>query len=281
MVDTTDPLPPAAAQNYRRHGEVVDEVLLTSQDTQSYVVSLSAVNESAWVSHGRQSSAVMPLFSGLSRRGRLKFVPGIMPNPGLTMFDTEAFRLLIRQVRAGDQDAATALVQAFEPEVRRVIRLRLTDPRYRRVLDSADICQSVLANFFFRAAAGQFDIDSPKQLLKLLATMAKHKLLNQVERLNAQRRDARRQIVDDEALASVAAAEETPSRVIAAAELLQQAREAMTVEERRLYDWRAENRGWDEIAALVQSTPEAVRKRYERVMDRIAHALRVEESGRR
>jgi hypothetical protein len=68
--------------------------------------------------------------------------------------ETTSFAELLRRVRSGDQEAATALVRQFEPEIRRVVRLRLTDPRMRRVIDSADICQSVLANFFVRAAAG-------------------------------------------------------------------------------------------------------------------------------
>ena len=52
--------------------------------------------------------------------------------------------------------------------VRFEARLRLTDPRLRRQYDSLDICQSVLASFFVRAAAGQYDLDRPEQLLKLL-----------------------------------------------------------------------------------------------------------------
>jgi hypothetical protein len=34
--------------------------------------------------------------------------------------------------------------------------LKLTDPRQRRLIDTSDICQSVLAIFFVRAAAGQW-----------------------------------------------------------------------------------------------------------------------------
>jgi hypothetical protein len=38
----------------------------------------------------------------------------------------------------------------------------LTDARLRREIDSADICQAVLANFFVRVAAGQFEIETPE-----------------------------------------------------------------------------------------------------------------------
>src|SRR5260221_3136505 len=59
---------------------------------------------------------------------------------------------------------------------RRAIRFRLADTNLARLLDSMDICQSVLASFFLRAAAGQFDIEQPQQLVKLLVAMARNKL---------------------------------------------------------------------------------------------------------
>ena len=42
------------------------------------------------------------------------------------------------------------------------MRIHLRDVRLRRVLDSTDICQSVLASFFVRAALGQYDLDTPE-----------------------------------------------------------------------------------------------------------------------
>ena len=189
------------------------------------------------------------------------------------MLEAEAFRRLIQQVRAGDQQAATELVREYEPEIRRVIRMRLTNPRHRRLIDSEDVCQSVFANFFLRTAAGQFDFESPEQLVKLLATMAKNRLLNHVERFNAQRRDARRDVVNEEALAAVAGAEPSPSWFVSGAELLQRARDAMTRSERLMYDMRAENRSWTEIAEVIGGTPESVRKRYQRVIDRVGQVL--------
>src|SRR5437867_3096085 len=99
------------------------------------------------------------------------------------------FLELIRRVRAGDQQAATDLVRRYEPAIRLAVRVRLTDGRLRRVMDSMDICQSVLANFFVRAAAGQFELEKPEQLLALLTTMARNKLTNQAHRHQAGRRD--------------------------------------------------------------------------------------------
>jgi RNA polymerase sigma-70 factor (ECF subfamily) len=38
-----------------------------------------------------------------------------------------------------------------------------------------DICQSVLASFFVRAAVGQFELDRPEPLVGLLIGMARNK----------------------------------------------------------------------------------------------------------
>src|SRR5881394_4022184 len=99
------------------------------------------------------------------------------------------FDELILRVRAGDQDAATALVRSYESAIRRAVRFRLTDARLGNLLDSMDICQSVMASFFLRAASGQYELETPEQLLKLLTVMAHHKLVSQARKQYARRRD--------------------------------------------------------------------------------------------
>src|SRR5437773_769196 len=108
------------------------------------------------------------------------------------MADDFSFGDLIKRVRGGDQIAATELVQHYEPAIRRAVRFRLGNSQLNSVLDSMDICQSVLASFFVRAAAGQYELDTPKQLLNLLVTMARNKLASQARKEMAQCRDHRR-----------------------------------------------------------------------------------------
>src|SRR6516162_7519754 len=107
------------------------------------------------------------------------------------MSTANPFHDLIRRVRAGEEEAATELVRRYESHIRRAVRIRL-DPRLGRMFDSMDICQSVLASFFVRAALGQYQIDTPQQLLKLLAAMARNKLNNAANKQKAGRRDYRR-----------------------------------------------------------------------------------------
>src|SRR5436305_543710 len=105
------------------------------------------------------------------------------------MPEENAFLDLIRRVRAGDADSATELVRRYEPTVRRTIRLQLRDQRLRRVLDSMDVCQSVMGSFFIRAALGQYELDNASQLLNLLLAMARHKLADQARKAYVARRD--------------------------------------------------------------------------------------------
>src|ERR1700676_1985721 len=104
------------------------------------------------------------------------------------MDEDHDFLDLIRRVRANDHTAAAELVKRYAPAVRRVIRLRLRHSRMRRVLDSTDICQGVLASFFIRAASGQYDLERPVQLLRLLVVMARNKLVSESRTYYVRRR---------------------------------------------------------------------------------------------
>ena len=155
--------------------------------------------------------------------------------------DREEYAEFIRRIRAGDEHAAEELVRRCEPEIRLEIRgrLRLRNPRLRRVFDSIDICQSVLASFFVRAAIGEFDLDEPGRLVPLLIGMAKNKLAEQVRYHQRGRRDVRRvEGPDDEGLFA-ARAEQTPSEIVAHADLLEQFRGRLSAEELSIADLRS------------------------------------------
>src|SRR5262245_24845001 len=146
--------------------------------------------------------------------------------------------------------------------------MELTDPRLRRVIDSADVCQSVLGNFFIRLAAGQFDLESPAQLYQLLVTMARHRILNHARDEKAGRRDIRRLHPDGgEALEAVADPSDSPSQAVAYDELQHQALAELTADERALAEQRAAGLSWLEIAQARGEPADALRKRHERALD--------------
>src|SRR5262249_34764183 len=183
------------------------------------------------------------------------------------------FQALIRRVRAGDESAAEELVRTYEPAIRRAARVRLVDSRLRRLFDSMDICQSVLASFFVRAALGQYELERPEQLLRLLVDMSRKKLVDRAREQAAARRDYRRTPAGGQDVAEVAAADPSPSRPVAARELLQQFRDRLSEDDRRLADQRASGREWSQIAIERGGSPEALRKRLSRAVDRVARDL--------
>jgi RNA polymerase sigma factor (sigma-70 family) len=199
----------------------------------------------------------------------------------------ETFQSLIAQVRAGDEQAAAELVRHYEPAIRRAARVRLVDTRLKRLLDSMDICQSVMASFFVRAALGQFELETPDQLLRLLATMTRNKLAGQVKGHGAARRDFRRLTAAqsdrggeaDAGAERIAGQGPTPSRDLAARELLEEALRRLSPEEKRILDCREQGGQWAEIATELGSSPEAIRKRLARAVERVAHELKLDESS--
>src|SRR5271163_477611 len=187
-----------------------------------------------------------------------------------------SFDELIRQVGNGDEQAAARLMRDFEPVVRRVLRARLRGSRARQEFDSMDICQSVLAIFFVRVAAGQFDLKGPDDLLKLLLTMTRNKVAEKMRRQHRHRRDSRRTVGAVEELA-LAGRDPSPSSVVAGKELLDEVRQRLSEEERQLVELRSQGLSWEEIAVSQGGTAGARRNQLARALDRVAEELRLDE----
>jgi RNA polymerase sigma-70 factor (ECF subfamily) len=102
-----------------------------------------------------------------------------------------------------------------------------------------DICQSVLANFFVRAALGDFELDDPDDLLALLTTMARNRLQDHISKQKAARRDYRRQEKGSPDEAEVVDPRPGGLEVVANQELLQKVFERLSPEERCLAEERA------------------------------------------
>ena len=196
------------------------------------------------------------------------------------MCENAVFADFIRRIRAGEDQAARELVEHYEPVIRREVRLRLRDLRLASRFDWTDICQSVMASFFARTAAGQYDLEQPDQLLRLLVVMTRNKLTQQVRRHRADRRDYRRLEARDPAyLNERSAAVPSPSRLVADRELLAELRRRLSEEERRLADLRAQGWEWAEIAARLGGTAAARCKQLARAIDRVGHQLEGSEDG--
>jgi RNA polymerase sigma-70 factor (ECF subfamily) len=188
------------------------------------------------------------------------------------------FSVYLARIRAGDEQAAAELVRQFEPLIRREVRMNLEDHRLSRVFDSMDVCQSVLASFFLRTAAGEYDLDRPEQLVGLLVTMARNKLASAVRREHRECRDNRR-VADGagERLDAMPAAAADPGEVLAGRELLDHFRSALSDEERRIVELRGDGLAWADVAARLGGTAQARRMQLARAVERVVQELGIED----
>jgi RNA polymerase sigma-70 factor (ECF subfamily) len=191
------------------------------------------------------------------------------------MSEANPFSDFIRRIRSGDQAAASELVRQYESAIRLEVRLRLFEPDLQRAFDSMDVCQSVMASFFVRAVNGQFEIEKPADLMKILVMMAQRKVISRVRKERAQRRDQRRrgELREEQALAHDA----SPSSWMAKKDLLETVRAHLTNEERELADLRGDGHSWPEIAEKLGGTALQRRKQLTRALDRVSRDLGLDE----
>ncbi|MCA9185202.1 MAG: sigma-70 family RNA polymerase sigma factor [Planctomycetales bacterium] len=185
----------------------------------------------------------------------------------------DSFDDFLQRIRIGDARAAEEFVRRYEPLIRREVRLRWEDERLSRLFDSQDVTQSVLASFFLRATAGQYDLQSPEQLAGLLLTMARNKMASRARHSHRQCRDSRRQVSTDHAVHIISEKDDNPAELVAGQELIAEFRARLTAEESQLSQMRQEGRTWTEIAEALGGSAEARRMQLNRAVDRIAQEL--------
>lgn len=190
------------------------------------------------------------------------------------MSTSDQFDDFIQRVRTGDEAAAEELVRHYEPLIRREVRLGLDDDRLNRAFDSLDVSQSVLGSFFVRAAIGQYDLESPDQLVRLLVTMARNKLASRARHERSQRRDMRRSTAaNGDTLADIPDSQPSPSETLSRRETLERLRAALTAEERQIAELRSQGLGWEQVAERLGGQGQARRMQLSRGIERAGRAL--------
>jgi RNA polymerase sigma-70 factor (ECF subfamily) len=180
-----------------------------------------------------------------------------------------SFEELLSQVRAGDERAAAELVREYQPMVERVVRVRLAHGRLGHV-GVSDVCQSVMASFFVRAALGQYELKTPEDLLRLLGVMARNKATDQQRRHRNAHAHVELDGVSESALASAAP---SPGQAVELSRLAREVRGRLSPELQQLLELRAQELSWEEIAERFGEKADALRKRMARAVDEIAAAF--------
>jgi RNA polymerase sigma-70 factor (ECF subfamily) len=190
-----------------------------------------------------------------------------MPNQGFTE--------LVKRAGQGEQEAAHSLIEQYAPALRRQVRFTLMDNKLRRVLEETDICQSVMGQFFSGLSAGQFALDGPEQLVGLLKQMVRNKITDQARYWRAGRRDYFRNVApsDSDRVSEPLCSGPTPSRIVENREFLAAFESRLSDWEKIIFAFRRQGMNWPEIASHIGGGSEAIRKRFERALDRVGRML--------
>lgn len=119
---------------------------------------------------------------------------------------------LLRQLRAGNDDAATQLYLRYAEKLR-ALAAKQTAPDLAGRFDPEDIVQSVFRTFFRRAAAGEYDVPAGDELWKLFLVIGLNKVRAKAVHHRAAKRDVRN-TATSEAIDSRPASEEEDFRLL-------------------------------------------------------------------
>jgi RNA polymerase sigma factor (sigma-70 family) len=161
------------------------------------------------------------------------------------------FREFLEILRSGDAEAVDQLLGEFDPFMRRAIRLRLFDRRARRVVDTADILQSLLKDFLERERTDASGA-AVEKLEAYLAAAARYKVASKV-------RKEKRRAANLSDIAEPASREPSSCQQVEDREQIETLRSRLDDRHRRLLDLSAQGMTWRQIADEIGGHPDTLR----------------------
>lgn len=190
---------------------------------------------------------------------------------------------LLAAAKAGDKTARAELIERFHPRVAGLVhrqiqrRLRPQQHALLRLLSTGDVVQDVFVEVL--RGLDRWDGDSEDAFVTLLATLVEHRLVDQIRRSQAARRDVRRVDAAGPMTAGVTAGAGSPGQAAASDEQMAIYREVLatfTERERALLTLRLEDgMEFAELAErLAWPSADAARKALHAVQARLLLRLR-------
>jgi RNA polymerase sigma factor (sigma-70 family) len=184
--------------------------------------------------------------------------------------ESETFPELMRQLRAGSQEAARKIAEQYGEFIFRAVRRRL-NRELRSKFDSQDFVQSVWASFF--ADLEQFSrFNDPEDFIRYLAGMAANKVIDESRRRFGRQRNINREQrlfnpVDDDNPIYMSNTP-TPSETAIAKEQWERLASDQPHREQRVLQLRAEETTFAEIARRLNVSERTARRIVERSLRR-------------
>lgn len=188
----------------------------------------------------------------------------------------ESSAILATRLAAGDPTAPQDIYDRYVARLLALIRPCISQLLSAR-LDAEDVTQSAFRSFFRRTEAGELELGRGAPLWRLLAAIAHHKLLKQVEHHLAGLRSPRRETVTrGECHTSGEFPDEhaaDPQHAAALAEELECVLSQLDPLVRRIVELRLQDYALDEVARVVGRSERTVRRLLGRVEDQIRERL--------
>lgn len=201
----------------------------------------------------------------------------VASNPSQTVYagkaSSEDLESLLSCVRAGDREAAAELMQRYGPILRRRFRHKL-GRSLRRLFDSQELSSTVARRFDQFVRSGKVRAETPGQLVALLEQIANNALARKIRVMEHLRRV---ESAEDSPLASAlldrlrTADESGPEEAELAIDRLLRSLESP--EEREMLSLWLGGASHGVIAAHLDITPAAARKRWERLRHRLRELI--------
>jgi RNA polymerase sigma factor (sigma-70 family) len=181
---------------------------------------------------------------------------------------------LLAAIRAGDEQAVATFIQRYEPMLRCVLRVRETIRWLQSRLDSQDLVQSVFIKVIAAIQGERAHFSDEAGLEAFLRTASRNRLRDHVRRQKAARRDRQRTIAGGPAaLVQLPEAAPSPSRFAEVREQIARVEGCAAPADLEVLRERVDGTDWKELATARNLTPDALRKRIERVRKRLQETL--------
>ncbi|HUG90946.1 MAG TPA: sigma-70 family RNA polymerase sigma factor [Planctomycetaceae bacterium] len=189
---------------------------------------------------------------------------------------TPSLEALIKRLRSGDEHAADLIISRYRHDVCLVINAVLKARDVRRVVSTSDVCQLTFWDFLRSATNGRFDSLNDRQLRDVLIAIARYKTAEQVRKQRAACRDSRRTVSAPVDSLDLPDRRRNPAQSRLTDEVhdrLEEALPRLPPEDRDLLLARQSGRSWKVLATERGTTPDALRMKYARALQRLSQEL--------
>lgn len=110
---------------------------------------------------------------------------------------SDEFERILRQIRCGNEDAISQLVEQYQEDIHIIARAQL-GPLMRPYMDSLDLVQSVHHSLIAGLRTNRYEFSSPDRLVAFAAVVMRRKVARHWRKLRRQQRESGIRTSDDE-----------------------------------------------------------------------------------